>query len=108
MEGIYHDRQFPGLLGADTALDGPRMRPMRDTPGVQGDHPPGNMFTAHKIAVDIIQDLVTVDIAVIVGSRNRKRMIIKKPRTKRTDHIVMSFERLMHRRRLMHTPRDRF
>ena len=70
MKSVDHHRQFLGLPGAETTLNGPGMRPVRDAPGMQGDHPPGDMFAAHKIAVDIIQELIAVDIAVIVWSRN--------------------------------------
>src|SRR6185312_9028955 len=83
------------------------MRPVRDPAGMQGDHAFRHILAAHEIAVDIVKDLITVDIAVIVGGGYREGMIIEQPGAKGTDDEIVSFESLVDRRRLMDPPRYR-
>ncbi|MNS52675.1 hypothetical protein D3C72_853960 [compost metagenome] len=70
---------------------------MRNTGRVQGDHTFSNMFTAHKVAVYIIQYLITVDIAVMVRCRDRQRVVVEQARYKRTDYKIMCIEVLVYR-----------
>src|SRR5688500_13321669 len=84
------------------------MRTVGDACGVKGHHAPGDIFTAHKIAIHIIQQLITVDIAVVIRCGDRLRMIVEQPGAKRTDNIIVSFKGLVHRRWLVHAPGDGF
>src|SRR5687768_4347421 len=69
---------------------------------------PFNSAAAHKISLRVIQHFIAVYVAVVVWSGNRERMIIEKPRNKRTDHEIPSLKCLMHGRRLVDTSGDRF
>ena len=108
MEGIDHDGEFAGFLLADAFLDRTRMWTVRNTGRMKGEHPAGDMFAAHEIPIDIIQQLVAVDIAVIVGSRNTLRMVIVHPGDERTNDEIMRLEGLMYGWRLVHPAGDRF
>src|ERR1700735_1872776 len=101
MERVAHPRPFLRFLRPDTPLNGSGMRPMRNTPGMQRDHPLCHILPAHEIPVDIIKQLVTIDIAVIIRSGNGQGMIVEQPRTERANHEVMSFKGLMDRRWLV-------
>src|SRR6202012_3180739 len=104
MESIHHHRQFLRLLCPQASLDGAGMRTMRDPAGMQRDHPLGHILPAHEVPVHIIQQFVTVDIAMVIGRRNSLGMIVEQPGTKRTDYKIMPLEGLVHRRRLMYPP----
>src|SRR6476619_6151714 len=70
---------------------------------MQGHHAPCYIFPAHEIAIDIIKQFIAVNIAMVVGCRNRLGMIIKQPWTKRTDHEIICLKGLVNRRWLVHT-----
>src|SRR3989442_6282314 len=57
--------------------------------------------SARKVSAHIVQNLVTVDVAVIVGDRDGLGMIIQLPRHKGEYVESRSFERLMNWWRLM-------
>src|SRR5688572_24051885 len=103
MESVYHYGQLFGLFGADAFLHRTGMRPMRNTARVQGDHTPRNVLTAHEIAIHIIKQLITVYIAVVIGSGDGLGVIIKEAGAKRAYHIIIALKSLVYRRRLMHT-----
>jgi hypothetical protein len=52
------------------------MRAMRYAGRMQGDHATGNMFSAHKFTIHVVQYFIAVDIAVIIRSGNGIRVII--------------------------------
>jgi len=65
-------------------------------------HPPGNVLSAHKVTIHIIEEFIAIDIAVVIGRRNGQRMIIKQPRTETANDEVMPLKRLMNWRRLVY------
>ena len=67
---------FAGFFRPDTFFNRPRVRAMRNAGRMKGKHPAGYVFPAHKIAVNIIQQLITVNVTVIIRSRNSKWMIV--------------------------------
>src|SRR5688572_20475822 len=74
---------------------------------MKGNMPLLNVITAHKIPINIIQHLITINIAVIIWRRNGLWMIIVNTGTKTAHHKGRSFECLMYRWRLMYASRYR-
>lgn len=60
----------------------------------------------HEIAVAVVDDLVAVDVAVVVGRGDAVGMVIEQPGHKRTNDEIMPLEHLVDRRRLVHAARD--
>ncbi len=100
-ECIDHDGQLVGFPGADALLHRSGMGAVWDTAGVQGDHPFLYMFTAHKVAIDVVEHFIAVDIAVIIGRRDSQRMVIEQSRHKRANDEVAAGEGLVYGGRLM-------
>jgi hypothetical protein len=105
-ESIDHHRQLAGLFGADALFHRAGVRPMRDAAGVQGDHAPLHVLAAHEVAIHIVEHLVAVDVAVVVGRRDGQRVVIVQARHERADDEVVRLEGLVHRRRLVYPPGD--
>ena len=108
MEGIDHDGQFPRLLLADALLHRAGMRSVGDTGWMQGHHPAGDMLAAHEIPVNIVQQFIAVDIAMVVGRRNTLGMVVVHPGDEGADHKIVAFKGLVDGRWLMHPTRDGF
>ncbi len=104
MKSIHHHRQLLCFLCPQASLDGTGMRTMRDPARMQGDHPLCHVLPAHEVTIHIIQQLIAVDIAVVVGGGYCPGMIVEQSWTKRTYYKVMPLESLVHRRRLMYPP----
>src|SRR4051812_43814882 len=102
MKGIHHHRQLFGFFCTNTPFYCTRMRAMRYTGRMQGDHAPGYVLTTHKIAIHIIQHFIAVDIAVVIRGRYRLRVIVEQAWTERTYHIVIAFKGLVYRWRLVY------
>ena len=66
------------------------------------------IIAAHKIAINVVQHLITVDIAVVVWRRNCFWMVIIQSRNEGTHHKSGCFKSLMYRWWLMHAPGYRF
>ena len=62
---------------------------------------------AHEVAGDVVDDLVAVDVAVVVGGRDRQRVVVELAGHERADHEVARRERLVDRGRLVDAPGDR-
>src|SRR5436189_6094701 len=108
MESINHHSQFLCFPGTNTFLNSTGMRPMRDTGGMQRDHSSRNVFATHEITIYIVYNFIAVYITMIIWCRNRHRVIIKQARTERANDEIVRFERLVNRRRLVHSSRYRF
>src|SRR6476620_5887915 len=107
MKCVNHHRQFFGFFCSDTFLHSTWMRAVWNTTRMQCDHSSGHIFAAHEIAVHIINHFITVNVAVIIWSRNTLRMIIKHTGNKTADNKIICLKSLMYRWRLMHTTGDR-
>ena len=59
------------------------------------------------VAVDVEHDLVAVDVGVVVGHRDRQRVVVDLARDEVADDEVPALEHLVHRWRLVDAPRDR-
>src|SRR6185437_332382 len=86
---------------------GAGMRPMWDTARMERNRAGFDALTAAKIAADVVDHLVRVDVAVIVGHRHRFGMVVQLARAERADDEVRPLERLMNWRRLMDATRNR-
>src|SRR6478672_5212269 len=106
MKSVNHHRKFFCLFCANTFFNCAGMRTMRNTSRMQSNHTSCNIFAAHEIAVNIIDNFIAVDVTVIIGRRNTLRMIIEKSRHKTAYNKIVCLKSLMHRRRLMHTTGD--
>ena len=106
VEGIYHHGQFFGTLYAEALFDSTRMGAVWDATRVQRDGRTLDAFAAAEIAVDIVEHLVAVNVAVIVGYRYRERVIVQLARDKGADDEVRPLEVLVNGRRLVNTPGD--
>ena len=59
------------------------------------------------VAGDVEHDLVAVDVGVVVGHRDRERVVVDLARHEVAHHEVVALEDLVHRRRLVHPAGDR-
>src|SRR5947199_7334273 len=79
---------------------------MGDTAWMQCDRRTFDATTAAEVAIDVVNHLLTVYIAVVIRHRYREWMVVQFAWHKRADDKIRSLERLMHRRRLVYAPRD--
>ena len=107
LKGIHHHRQFVGLLGSDALLYRTRMWPVGNAPGVEGNHPFFHIFTTHKVTVHVIQHLVTVDVAVVVGRGNGQGVVVEQARHEGANDEAPRGEGLVNRWGLVDPAGDR-
>ena len=69
---------------------------------MQGDGTLGNAGTTHKIPFHIVEQLITVHIAVGIGRRDGQFVIVEQTGAEGTDDKSRPVKGLMHGRRLMH------
>ena len=93
--------------GPQALFDRARMWAVRDAARVQRNRRALDAFAAAEVAVDVVEHLVAIDVAMVIGNGNRERMIIQLARHKRADDEVGPLEGLMHWRRLMDAPGNR-
>src|SRR5262249_20858673 len=101
------DRQLLSPVLAQALLYGPWVWAVRNAARVEGKGADLDTATAAEVAAHIIDHLIGVDIAVVVGHRHRLGMVIQLARTERADNEARPFKRLVDRRRLMNTASDR-
>jgi hypothetical protein len=91
------------------ALDRAGLRAVRVPAGVQRDRAlaDARALAGLVVAVDVEHDLVGVDVGVVVGHRDRQRVVVDLARHEVADHEVGALEDLVHRRRLVHPAGDR-
>src|SRR3546814_10243383 len=77
---VDHDRHLILSGLPDAFLNGSRVWTMRYAAGVERYLSPFHTFTTHKVTVYIVQYLVRVYVAMIVGRRYRLRVVVIKPR----------------------------
>src|SRR6478752_6952518 len=106
-EGIHHHRELVGVRRTDRRLGAPRMRAVRDPIRMQRDRAELDPLPAHEFARRVVEHLVRIHIAVVVGRGDRFGMEVVRPRAERADDEPVALESLMHRRRLVHAPDDR-
>ena len=102
MKSIHHYSQLPGFFCTKTFFNSARMWAMRNPCRMKGDHTAGYHFSAHKISVNIINQFITINIAVVIGHWNGQRMIIEKPGYKTAYDKIVSLKCDMYRRRLVY------
>ena len=91
------------------ALDRAGLRAVAVPAGVQGDRAlaDAGALAGLVVAVDVEHDLVGVDVGVVVGHRDRQRVVVDLARHEVADHEVVALEDLVHRRRLVDAAGDR-
>src|SRR6266849_620128 len=82
------------------------MWPVWNTTRMQRDRRTFNASTAAKVAIDIVDHLIAIDVAMIIWHWDREWMIIQFTRYKGTDYEVWPLEGLMYWRRLVDAPGD--
>src|SRR5260370_612351 len=82
------------------------MWPVWNTTRMQRDRRTFNASTAAKVAIDIVDHLIAIDVAMIIWHWDREWMIIQFRRYKGTDYEVWPLEGLMYWRRLVDAPGD--
>ncbi len=107
LEGVPHDRELLGPPRAQRGLDEARLRPVRQAARVQGDHPDVHALARAELAVDVVDGLLGLDVRVVVGQRDRLRVVVELARAERADHEVLALEGLVHRRRHVDAAGDR-
>ena len=108
MEGIDHHRHLFRTFGTQAFLHHTRLWTMRNTTRMQCNRCFFDATPTAKIAIDIVEHLIAIDIAMVVRDRHRQWMIIQLSWHKRADYKVRSLERLMDGRWLMYTSRNWF
>src|SRR5690242_1638721 len=83
------------------------MRPVWDTARVQRNRADLDALAAAEVATDVVDHLIRVNVAVIVGYRHRLGMILQLAWAERAEDELWPLKRLMNRRRLVDTPRNR-
>ena len=66
VEGVYHHGQFFRAFNAEALFDGTGMGAVGDAARVQRDGRTLDAFAAAEIAVDVVEHLVAVNVAVVV------------------------------------------
>ena len=107
LEGVHHHRQLERFLGADRFFDRARVRTMWNAHGVQGHHAFFHVLSAHEFTFYVVENLIGVDIAVVVGGRNGLRMVVKKTGAETADHKSTAGECLVNRWWLVNPTGDR-
>ena len=79
---------------------------MRDTSRVQRDHALFYVFTAHEIAIDVVEHLIAVDVAMVVRRRDGLRVVVVQARHEGADYKVAGGKGLVHGGRLVHPAGD--
>ncbi|KFK22380.1 hypothetical protein AALP_AAs73115U000100, partial [Arabis alpina] len=84
-------------------------RPVGVAARVQRDRPDPDARALARlvVAADVEHDLVGVDVGVVVGHRDRLRVVVDLARAERADHEAARLEDLVHRRRLVDLAGDR-
>ena len=94
-ERIDHHGQFFGRFLSDASFDGSRMRAVRDACRMKGQLALVDIVPAHEITIHIVEDLVGVDIAVVIGRRDGFGMVVIQARDEGADHELVGFELLL-------------
>ena len=102
---VYHYGKFFGFGFAYAFFYRSWVRTVRYAAWVQGYHASLHIFSAHKIAIYVVQHFIAIDVAVVVGRRYSQRMVIVEAWHKGANHKILGFKRLMHGRWLVHSPR---
>src|SRR5690349_13019523 len=108
MEGIDHHRHLFRMFSPKTLLNHAGLWPVGNTTRMQCNRCFFDAAPTAKVAIDIVEHLIAIDIAMVVRDRHRQWMIIQLSWHKRANHKVRSLERLMDRRWLMYTSRNWF
>src|SRR5690625_697351 len=108
-ECVDHDGQLVESFGTQTRLDGAGLGAVRVTARMQRDRPltdPGAL-AGLVVTAAVEHHLVGVDVGVVVGDRDRQRVVVDLAGHEVAHHEVLPLEHLVHRGRLVHTAGDR-
>ena len=107
-ERVDHDGQLVEELHPDAALVRTRLRPVRVPAGVQRHRPlpDAGPLARLVVAAAVEHHLVGVDVRVVVGHRDRQRVVVHLARHERADDEAGALEDLVHGRRLVHAAGD--
>src|SRR5215207_4392003 len=105
-KGIHHHRELVGRLRADGCLGATRMRAVRNPVGMMRDRAELDPLAAHELARRIVEHLVRVHVAVVVGRRYRLGMEVVRTRAERAHDEAIPLEGLVHWRWLVHATDD--
>ena len=99
-EGIDHDRELVGLARAiERRLERSGLRSMRQSADMVCERALADPASCRVVALDVVQHLVRVEVAVVVREHDRLGVPVELARHERADHDVVGLERLMDRRR---------
>ena len=108
MKSVDHYCQFPGFGLSDTPFHSPRVGSVRNSTRMECQVALLYIVPAHEFAVDVVDHLIRIDVAVVIWSGYRSGVIVIKAGTKGAHHEVVPFKRLVNRRWLMDPTRDGF
>src|SRR5205814_10150734 len=87
--------------------DRARVGPVRDAGGMERERGKLHAAAAHEVTGHVVDDLVAVDVRMVVGRRDRERVVVELAGYERADDEVPGLERLVDRRRLVDPAGDR-
>src|ERR1700681_4231717 len=107
VEGVDHDGQFFGAFGAQAFFDCAGVRAVGDAAWMERQGRLLDATTTAEIAVDVVEQLVAIDVAVVIRNWYRERVIVQFARHEGTDHEIWPLEGLVYGRRLVDAPGNR-
>src|SRR2546421_2877734 len=94
------------MVNAKAFLNRAWMWPVWYTTRVQRDRRTFDTAATAEVAIDVVNHLFTINIAVVIRHRYREWMVVQFARHKRADNKIRPLERLMHWWRLVYAPGD--
>ncbi len=103
LKWINHYGKLFGFFFTDRFFYRTRMWSVRDAAWMQSNLSLNHTFTAHEIAIYIIQYFIAIHIAVVIRCWYGLGMVIVFTRNERADHKIVPLKSLVYWRWLMHT-----
>ena len=98
-EGVAHHGKLAGLARAEALLNSAWVRSVRNALRMNTNGTRFDSLASLVVALNVIEDLIAIKVRVVVRHRDGVWMEIQEARAEAADDEVVTFERLMNRRR---------
>ena len=106
-EGVAHHSKLAGFTRAKALLNSAWVRSVRNSLRMHADGTGFDSLARLVVALNVIEDLIAIKVRVVVRHRDGVWMEIQEARAEAADDEVVTFERLMNRRRHVQLANDR-
>src|SRR5262245_15959061 len=106
-ERVAHHGELLGAAGAEGALDEPRLRPVRQARRMERDGLQLDPLPRSELTGDVVDHRLGLQVRVMVWQRHGHGVVVQLAGAERADDEAGALEGLVHRRGLVHAPRDR-